>query len=103
MVHGPGLGIGMTRANRLSLVTGQRDAHPQPPSRRWAPGRTSFSPGPTLLREAPYIIPDMSGMPPPPPPAPSFSGTSATIASVVRMFLAIEAAFCRAERVTIAG
>src|SRR6185312_1078594 len=50
----------------------------------------------------PYIIPLMSGMPPP-APAPSFSGTSATIASVVRMFLAIEAAFCRAERVTIAG
>ena len=42
---------------------------------------------------APYIIPDMSGMPPPPPPPPSFSGTSATIASVVRMFLAIDAAF----------
>ena len=50
-----------------------------------------------------YIIPLMSGMPPPPPPAPSFSGTSATIASVVRMFLAIDAAFCSAERVTIAG
>ena len=38
-----------------------------------------------------------------PAPLPSFSGTSATIASVVRMFLAIEAAFCSAERVTIAG
>src|SRR5207247_5561716 len=47
-----------------------------------------------------YIIPDMSGMP---APAPSFSGISATIASVVRMFLAIDAAFCSAERVTIAG
>ena len=37
------------------------------------------------------------------PPPPSFSGISATIASVVRMFLAIDAAFCSAERVTIAG
>src|ERR1700737_2786481 len=46
-----------------------------------------------------YIIPLMSGMPPPD----SLSGISATIASVVRMFLAIEAAFCSAERVTIAG
>jgi hypothetical protein len=39
-----------------------------------------------------YIMPLMSGMPPPPPPL-SRSGTSATIASVVRMFLAIDAAF----------
>ena len=39
-----------------------------------------------------YIIPDMSGMPPPPPPE-FFSGASATIASVVRMFFAIDAAF----------
>jgi hypothetical protein len=31
------------------------------------------------------------------------SWISATIASVVRMFLAIEAAFCSAERVTMAG
>ena len=49
----------------------------------------------------PYIIPLMSGMPPPPPE--SLSGTSATIASVVRMFLAIDAAFWSAERVTMAG
>src|SRR3712207_8740485 len=47
-------------------------------------------------------MPPMSGMPPP-APAVSFSGTSATIASVVRMFLAIEAAFCSADRVTMAG
>ena len=33
----------------------------------------------------------------------AFSGASATMASVVRMFLAIDAAFCSAERVTIAG
>ena len=54
---------------------------------------------------AAYIIPDMSGMPPPPPPPPPsvLSGTSATMASVVRMFLAIDAAFCSAERVTMAG
>ena len=34
------------------------------------------------------------------PPAFSFSGASATMASVVRMFLAIDAAFCSAEPVT---
>ena len=46
----------------------------------------------------------MSGMPPGiPAPAPAFSGASATIASVVRMFFAIDAAFCSAERVTIVG
>ena len=39
-----------------------------------------------------YIIPPMSGIPPGMPP-PSFSGGSATMASVVRMFLAIDAAF----------
>ena len=44
----------------------------------------------------------MSGMPAP-TPAPAFSGASATIASVVRMFFAIDAAFCSAERVTIVG
>ena len=40
-----------------------------------------------------------------PAPAPTgfFSGGSATTASVVRMFFAIDAAFCSAERVTIAG
>jgi len=42
----------------------------------------------------------MSPMPPMPPgmpaPAPAFSGASATIASVVRMFFAIDAAFCSA-------
>ena len=43
-------------------------------------------------------------MPPPamPPPA-SFSGLSATTASVVRNRAAIEAAFCSAERVTLAA
>ena len=44
----------------------------------------------------------MSGMPRGHPP-PSFSGGSATIASVVRMFLAIEAAFWSADRVTMVG
>ncbi len=39
-----------------------------------------------------YIMPPMSGMPPGIPP-PSFSGGSATMASVVRMFFAIDAAF----------
>ena len=41
----------------------------------------------------PHIIPPMSGMPPPGMAAPSFSGGSATMHSVVRMFLAIDAAF----------
>ena len=45
----------------------------------------------------------MSGMPPGMAPAFSRSGASATMASVVRMFFAIEAAFCSAERVTMAG
>src|SRR5204862_7529861 len=71
---------------------------------------------PTVLRPAPrtpsqtrkglaYIIPPMSPMPlmAPAMPAPAFSGGSATIASVIRMFFAIEAAFCSAERVTIVG
>src|SRR5688500_1853534 len=48
-----------------------------------------------------YIIPPMSGMAG--AAAPSFSGGSATMHSVVRMFLAIDAAFCSAERVTIVG
>jgi len=38
----------------------------------------------------------MSGIPPPPTPAVCFSGASATMASVVRMFFAIDAAFCSA-------
>ena len=44
----------------------------------------------------------MSGIPPPTPTG-FFSGASATIASVVRMFFAIDAAFCSAERVTMVG
>ena len=43
----------------------------------------------------------MSGMPA--PTGTFFSGASATTASVVRMFFAIDAAFCSAERVTIVG
>src|SRR5262249_61676479 len=49
-----------------------------------------------------YIMPPMSGMPAP-APAVAFSGASATTASVVRMFFAIDAAFCSADRVTIVG
>src|SRR5262249_220165 len=47
-----------------------------------------------------YIMP---GIPPPGAAGAAFSGASATTASVVRMFFAIDAAFCSAERVTIAG
>ncbi len=42
-------------------------------------------------------------MPPGMPPPPFCSGISAMIASVVRMFFPIDAAFWSAERVTIAG
>ena len=45
----------------------------------------------------------MPPMPPMPAPAVCVSGASATIASVMRMFFAIDAAFCSAERVTIVG
>ena len=48
--------------------------------------------GQSVTSASGYIMPLMSGMPPP-APSDSFSGTSATIASVVRMFLAIDAAF----------
>src|SRR6266545_1455811 len=65
---------------------------------RGAPRRPFWS----LEPKATYIIPPMSGMPPP-AIAGCFSGASATIASVVRMFLAIDAAFWSAERVTIVG
>src|SRR4051794_11455320 len=73
------------------------------------PGANAPGPRSTSQAQAPgsgakpaYIMPPMSGMPPP-TPAPSLSGISATMASVVRMFFAIEAAFCSAERVTMAG
>src|SRR5918999_1462016 len=70
-----------------------------PPARHqaWVRGREP----PDRLRL--YIIPSMPPMPPPGMPAGSFSGISATIASVVRMFFPIDAAFWSAERVTIAG
>ena len=51
-------------------------------------------------------MPPMPGMPPPPPiggPAEAFSGCSATSASVLRISPAMLAAFCNAERVTLAG
>ena len=52
-----------------------------------------------------YIpMPLMSGMPPPPGAgASSFSGMSVIKASVVRIMLATEAAFCKALRVTFTG
>ncbi len=46
-------------------------------------------------------MPPMSGAPP--GAAEAFSGLSAMTASVVRNRAAIEAAFCSAERVTLAG
>jgi hypothetical protein len=49
-------------------------------------------------------MPPMPPSPPGiPPPAGAFSGLSATTASVVRNSAAIDAAFCSAERVTLAG
>src|SRR6478672_13150075 len=57
-----------------------------------------------LLRFAQKSMPPMPPMPPSPPPmAGAFSGLSATTASVVRNSAAIDAAFCSAERVTLAG
>jgi hypothetical protein len=72
------------------------DPRPQSKGPQFTPGPSTktYAPGwPSSRRvtAASYIIPLMSGMPP--PPWPSFSGSSATIASVVRMFLAIDAAF----------
>src|SRR5688572_3075040 len=59
------------------------------------------------VRSSGYIsIPPMPPMPPPcpwPPIAGSSFGSSATIASVVRMRLATEAAFCSAVRATLVG
>src|SRR5437763_10606067 len=69
---------------------------PGPPRKEGARGGTRGSPA------VAYIIPPMSGMPAPAPTG-FFSGGSATIASVVRMFFAIDAAFCSAERVTMVG
>src|SRR5579875_170772 len=83
-------------------VAGPSSLH-RPTLIRSAASAPAMSAGAELHYLDDYIIPLMSGMPPPPPPAASFSGISATIASVVRMFLAIEAAFCSAERVTMAG
>jgi len=53
-----------------------------------------------------YIIPSMPPMPPMPPPAGmgvSSLGASATMASVVSIRPATEAAFCSAVRVTLVG
>ena len=49
-------------------------------------------------------MPPIPGMPPGiPPPSFSFFGFSVTSVSVVRTIAAMEAAFCRAERVTLTG
>ena len=68
--------------------TGGARAHPRPgPSHHVGSDQKSMSPPPGI----------------PPAGAFSFSGFSATMASVVRNRAAIEAAFCSAERVTFAG
>src|SRR4051794_41591988 len=90
------------RVPRVADVADHIDGHTPDVNQR-GPGDVA-GPSEHCGAEAPYIMPPMppmSGMPP--PPLPSLSGASATIASVVRMFLAIDAAFCSAERVTIAG
>src|SRR5207245_792615 len=82
----------------------------EPAPRRWATGPDPGRPRDVLVAPAPdgYIIP-MPPMPPMPPipPAPAAtgfsSGLSATRASVVSSRPAMDAAFCRAERVTFAG
>src|SRR5581483_3754080 len=84
-----------------SLLSGSHDHSRAPAPQR--DGARRGGPRPTL-RGVPRACYIMSGIPPGmPAPAFSFSGASATIASVVRMFFAIDAAFCSAERVTIVG
>ncbi len=61
-----------------------------------------------VLVERRFRSDDQKSMPPMPPMSPpgiagAFSGLSATTASVVRNSAAIDAAFWRAERVTLAG
>ena len=98
---------GVGRAGGARGVTREgRNAYETREARRLPGLSESHSPVEARIRlgRRRYIIPPMSGMPPGmPPPAPSFSGGSAMIASVTRMFFAIEAAFCSADRVTIVG
>ena len=54
-------------------------------------------------KSMPPMPPMPPPMPPPPPAGSSFFGASATIASVVIIRPAIDAAFCSAERVTLVG
>src|SRR5579875_1481669 len=78
-----------------------------PPPRRPRRGPAGLCRLGTGDHTAGYIIPPMPPMPPmPPPPAGAgwgFSGLSATSASVVSSSAAMDAAFWRAERVTLAG
>src|SRR5581483_1544923 len=104
----PQLVLQRREVERDAIVVGtwhgahRRSAVP-PRAPKTARGRLSPAPRTSRTRGfGSYIIPPMSGMPAP-APAPAFSGASATTASVVRMFFAIDAAFCSAERVTIVG
>jgi hypothetical protein len=72
--------------SRLHAVQGSCDRIPM------KIGVRTVANGPSVSSVSGYIIPLMSGV----PPADSLSGISATMASVVRMFLAIDAAFCSA-------
>src|SRR3954468_16940305 len=79
--------------------TGAGDVLERPPRR--APGRAERVPG----GEGVLSQKSMPPMPPSPPgmAGADFSGLSATTASVVRNRPAMDAAFCSAERVTLAG
>src|SRR5581483_11769616 len=83
---------------------GERCLHRSEPTR--ANGRARTGPAARASDCGCYIIPPMPPMPPIAAAAAAalcFSGLSATTDSVVRSSAAIDAAFCSAERVTLAG
>src|SRR5690606_15376444 len=81
--------------------SGQREGRRPGPLR--SPGRRPL--GRASATRTQKSMPPMPPMPPSPPAGAGagFSGLSAMTASVVRNRAAIEAAFCSAERVTLAG
>src|SRR5690606_12644109 len=96
----------------LSAATAVGAAAYHAPARPRSPRRSASrrrGRGPRASRSPAAARPRQKSMPSPPAPAPapapafSFSGLSATTASVVRNSPAIDAAFCSAERVTLAG
>jgi len=86
--------LDLPAGDQPSLALADRQAK----ARRKAPGFLS------RIRRIPYIMPPMPPMSPPPGMAKgAASFSSATMASVVMSNPAMEAAFCKVERVTLAG